>query len=170
MKDFRKTKLDMPPVKEFIKQQMDIHGLTRKQAKWQYNRLMEDEIWVNDLYQVNIARGDNVPNNMMGVPMIHLSIKRLDKQAVRDWRHMQSIKDSLVGPDHEGFELFPSGTRLVDGANQYHMFVFEDKDLRLPIGWAVRAVNYDPPEGSGVTQRGENEEQPTRNEAGNLLL
>jgi len=153
MKDFKQTTLNLPKVKDFIKKSMEVDGLTRKQAKWQYDRLKEDEIWVNDIYQVNIARGDNVPNNMMGVPMVHLSIKRLDKKPITDWRHKQAIKDSLVGPNHEGFELYPSATRLVDTANQYHLFVFDDPDLRLPIGWAVRAVKDDHHPDSGVTQR-----------------
>ena len=153
MKDFKQTTLNLPKVKEFIRKAMEVDGLTRKQAKWQYDRLKEDEIWVNDLYQVNIARGDNVPNNMMGVPMVHLSIKRLDKKPITDWRHKQAIKDSLVGPDHEGFELYPSATRLVDTANQYHLFVFDDPDLRLPIGWAVRAVKDDHHPDSHVAQR-----------------
>ena len=91
MKDFKQTTLNLPKVKEFIRKAMEVDGLTRKQAKWQYDRLKEDEIWVNDLYQVNIARGDNVPNNMMGVPMVHLSIKRLDKKPITDWRHKQAI-------------------------------------------------------------------------------
>lgn len=160
MKDFYQTTLNLPKVKDFIKKAMDVDGLTRKQAKWQYDRLKEDEIWVNGQYQVNIARGDNVPNNMFGVPMIHLSIKRIDKMPIRDWRHMQSIKDSLVGPEHEGFELFPAASRLVDAANQYHIWVFAEPEHRLPIGWATRAVNYDPPDNSGVTQRGADEELP----------
>jgi hypothetical protein len=162
MKDFWQTKLDLPKVKDYIKQQVELHGhlgMTRKIAKESYNRLKADEIWVNDLYQVNIARGDNVPNNMFGVPMIHLSVKRRDKKPIHDWRHMQTIKDSLVGPEHEGFELYPSATRLVDTANQYHIWVFEDAEHRMPIGWTTRAVDYNPPENSGVTQRPLDEEE-----------
>ena len=158
MKDFWKTKLNLPKVKDYIKQQVELHGdkgMTRKIAKEAYNRLKADEIWVNDLYQVNISTGDNVPNNMMGVEMIHLSIKRRDKKAITDWRHMQSIKDSLVGQENEGFQLFPAASRLVDTANQYHLFVFADPEMRLPIGWSARAVDYEPAENSGVTQRAE---------------
>lgn len=159
MKAFHQTKLALPKVKDYIDNLMDVYRVTRKQAKDQYNQLKQDEIWVNDLYQVNIARGDNVPNNLMGVAMIHLSVKRLDKGAIHDWRHMQSIKDSLVGQDNEGFELYPSASRLVDAANQFHMFVFEDPTLRLPIGWAARAVESVIPEGSGATQRPITEEE-----------
>lgn len=159
MKEFYQTKLDLPPVKKFIKQMMDDYGISRADAKTHYNQLKLDEIWVNDLYQVNIARGENVPNNNFGVDMIHLSIKRLDKSAIHDWRHMQAIKDSLVGQENEGFELYPAASRLVDGANQFHMFVFADPEMRLPIGWAVRGVDYEG-KGTGVSQRPAEEDGP----------
>jgi len=153
MKDFKRSKLKPIKSKDFIDSLMSEHGITRREAKWQLNRLKEDEIWVNDQYQVNISRGANVPNNNFGVDMIHLSIKRLDKKPIHDWRHMQAIKDSLVGQEHEGFELYPAASRLVDAANQFHLFVFADPEHRLPIGWATRAVVDTPPENSGVTQR-----------------
>lgn len=172
MTPFKKSKLKLPHPKTFIAEQMLLykkHGITRAIAKENYNRLKSDSIWINDTYQVNIAYGDNVPNNMFGVEMIHLSIKRRDKKTVRDWRDIQQIKNELVGPDHEGFELFPAENRLVDGANQYHIFCFAEPERYLPIGWRARAVNYEPPLNSGVTQRPEGQSQeeedaPTKEE------
>lgn len=149
MDAFYRTKLILPPVKEYLRQCMDDYGVTRSQAKEQYNRLKKDEIWCNDSYQVNIDR--DPPNNRMGVAMIHLSIKRLDKEAVHDWRHFQEIKNELVGPDHEGFEIYPLEDRLVDAANQYHMYVFADADTKLPIGFEARGVCYE--NVGGATQR-----------------
>lgn len=53
---------------------------------------------------------------------VHLSIKRLDKEPMGDWREMLRIKNELVGEEAEAVELFPSMTRLVDAANQFHLW------------------------------------------------
>lgn len=70
--------------------------------------------------------------------MMHLSIKRQDREPVTDWRHKQEIKNMLVGPEFEAVELFPAESRVVDTANQYHLWVFGDtgalRDLGFPVG------------------------------------
>jgi hypothetical protein len=58
---------------------------------------------------------------------IHLSIRHIDRKAIRDWRHFQRIKNELAGESREGMEVFPPEEFLVDTANQYHLFV-------LPVG------------------------------------
>lgn len=93
--------------------------------------LEQDDIWMNDTYQVNVRDCGE---------MVHLSIKRLDKEAIRDWRDFQEIKNQLVGPENEGIELYPAESRLCDSANQYHLWVLKDPTARLPVGWNVRAV------------------------------
>ena len=79
-------------------------------------------------------------------PMYHLSIKRNDKKPFRDWRSLQEIKNLLIGPEHEGVELFPAESRLVDSANQYHLYVFKSPGMKLPFGWTTRFVDdeFDP--------------------------
>lgn len=78
-----------------------------------------DEAWMNDLYQCVVRHKAN--------GMTHLSIKRHDRAAVRDWRHLQAIKNDVCGEEREGVELFPAESRLVDTANEYHIWV-------LPLG------------------------------------
>ena len=51
--------------------------------------------------------------------MFWLSIKRRDRAPVHDWRELQQIKNMIVGDEHEGFEVYPAESRLVDTANQY---------------------------------------------------
>lgn len=103
------------------------------------------KLWMNDKYQVAIYR----PDKNTGLvdagwpPMIHLSIKRLDKKPINDWREMQEIKNELVGPEHEAVELFPAESRKVDLANQYHLWVFANPEHRFPFGFASRAVQYE---------------------------
>lgn len=96
----------------------------------------DEEVWINDIYQVAVRRGLKVGE----YTICHLSIKRHDRQAVMDWRHMQWIKNQLVGEECEGCELFPKESRLVDGANQFHMWVFEDPGNGFPFGFYHRIV------------------------------
>lgn len=98
------------------------------------------EVWLNDKYEVHVRKG--LPfAGIEGATMTHLSIKRLDRRALVDWREFQWIKNDIVGPENEGVELFPAESRLVDGANQYHIWVFEDPSIRWPLGWGTRLVS-----------------------------
>ena len=92
-------------------------------------------IYLNSRYTVFVYEANTGPE---WPPMIHLSIKRNDKEVIRDWRELQRIKNELVGPENEGIELFPAESRLVDTANQYHLFVLVNKDRRFPFGWETR--------------------------------
>lgn len=69
----------------------------------------------------------------------HLSIKRHDRMAARDWRHMMQIKNEVVGPEREAVELFPAESRLVDTANEYHLWVLPEGE-RFPFGYSSRSV------------------------------
>jgi hypothetical protein len=72
--------------------------------------------------------------------MWHLSIKRQDRMPVFGWRDIQTIKNEIIGPEHEAVQLFPAESRLVDGANQYHLYVLKDAALRFPFGFPKRVV------------------------------
>lgn len=150
MTPFRKSKLDLPPVKEFIARLIEDYGITRAEAKAQYNRLKTDQIWVNDLYQVNI---DYNEDGALGDKLIHLSIKRRDKKPIHDWRHLQQIKNELTHPEREAIELYPAESRVVDTANQYHLWVL-DPGGRVPCGWVHGTGRVDAGgSGRGVVQR-----------------
>lgn len=148
MTPFRKTTLNLSPVKQFIKEMVEDHGITRAQAKEQYNALKKDEVWVNDLYQVNI---DYNEDGALGENLIHLSIKRLDKEPIHDWRHLQEIKNMLTHPEREALELYPAESRVVDGANQFHLWVL-DPGGRIPAGWTHNTGRSENP-GRGGKQR-----------------
>ena len=90
-------------------------------------------------YQVN-AQTLEAPFGEFVGDVVWLSIKRRDKAPVHDWRDLQVIKNLNVGPEHEGFEIYPAESRLVDTANQYHVFVFLDPKVRLPVGFRTREV------------------------------
>lgn len=97
-----------------------------------------EAVWINSLYQVNVYR---VRALHQGTPdLLWLSIKRRDKTPVHDWRHFQRIKNEIVGPEFEGVELYPAESRLVDTANQYHLYVVDSKAFRFGFGFQSRAV------------------------------
>lgn len=96
------------------------------------HRAGKAEIYGNDRYTVTREEeGD----------FVHLAIHSRTRAAVgaHDWRHFQRIKNELAGPEREGVELFPAESRLVDTANEYHVFVFPE-GFRFPFGFSDRAV------------------------------
>jgi hypothetical protein len=137
------------PIKERIKLIQDqalkasgIH-LPHKEAKKIMQDFLEATHYKNDKYQVYMASKREAESmalseefKQMGIT--YLSIKRLDLEPIHDWRDMQEIKNQLCGKDREGIELYPAEDRVVDTANQYHMFVF-GKGYRIPLGFAKGA-------------------------------
>lgn len=108
-----------------------------------FNQRQPEEIYANDIYQVNVRRKIDSPfHNPSGEPvtLCHISIKRIDKKAKPDWRHFQWIKNEIVGEECEAVELYPKESRLVDGANQYHLWAFEDESMLWPLGFKHRMV------------------------------
>jgi hypothetical protein len=101
------------------------------------------ETWMNDVYTVLVVRDHPCGfKNDDGSPVLltWLSIRRNDRAAKPDWRDFQWIKNQLVGPENEGCELYPAESRLVDGANQFHLWVFQDTSLKFPFGFQERLV------------------------------
>lgn len=88
------------------------------------------EIWKNNHYQVFVRYFDAPEPFGRGA---HLSIKRNDREPIHDWRELQRIKTEIVGPEGEAVELYPAESRVVDTANQYHLWVFAE--YRFPFGF-----------------------------------
>ncbi len=65
--------------------------------------------------------------------LVHLSIKRNDKNPMHDWRDLQRIKNEILGAEEEAMELYPAESRLVDAANQYHVWCFVG--MKAPFGY-----------------------------------
>lgn len=91
-----------------------------------------DNIWLNSRYQVNVRAFKTA-----GIPMLHLSIKKLDKTRVgpERYRDFMRIKDELVGPEYEAIEIYPARSRETDTANQYHLWVVQSEGYRFPCGF-----------------------------------
>lgn len=95
-----------------------------------------DEVWVNDAYECQVRYLEQWVGRKGA---LHLSIKLKSRDTIHDWRHMQSIKNEVAGPEREGFELYPRESRLVDTSNQYHIWVLPE-DMDLPLGFNERVV------------------------------
>lgn len=146
---FERGRIDIPKPEELIARMKGHHTITLEEATREVERLKLQEIWINSIYQVNILRLK--PNETKGPELIHLSIKRRDKDTCHDWRDFQRIKNELVGPEFEAVELYPAESRLVDTANQYHLWVINDPTFRWPFGFGERLVIKE--SGGGATQR-----------------
>lgn len=97
----------------------------------------DQEQWMNDQYVVMKRVHPGTDENQEPTSLIHLSIRRHDRAAARDWRDFQRIKNQLAGPEWEGVEIYPAESRKVDGANQYHLWCLP---FRLPFGFHQRLV------------------------------
>lgn len=98
-------------------------------------------VYANDVYQVSVyAIGG--PNVKPEDQMLHLSLKRHDRAAVHDWRHLQAIKNEIAGPERVAVEIYPPESGLVDTSNQYHLWVFPP-GTELPFGFDERLVFSD---------------------------
>lgn len=116
------------------------HGFTFEQA---VDAVLTDTVghavFLSSEYQV-VVRDLNPEEKRRG-KWWHLSIKRVDRQPIHDWRDLQEIKNQLCGEECEGVEVYPAESRLVDTANQYHLWVCLDPNYRLPFGFSTREVS-----------------------------
>ena len=118
----------------------------------------EAEVYVNNRYQV--IKEVQYPSDPSLSPLVHLSIRHLDRRALHDWRDLQRIKNELVHPQSEGLELYPAENRLVDTSNQYHLWVFADPTFRLSFGFSERQVAEGPYTNAAVQSPWEPEDRP----------
>lgn len=132
MKALQRAEPVLPKWTSWCATMMQRTGMTPDELRRIYDEeFRTGETWMNDLYVV-IAK--QLPRGAT-----HLSIRRQDRKPCRDWRHFQQIKNQLCGPEREGLELYPAESRLVDGANSYHLWVMPE-GVKLQIGWSVRSV------------------------------
>jgi hypothetical protein len=129
----KKAGTTAPTWDEFVEVTPMVDGVPRTDV------LQEGEtMWQNKFYVV--FRHYLIPHQGHDGP-IHLSIRHRDRKAIRDWRHFQRIKNELAGKQREAIEIFPPEALLVDGANQYHLWVLSMGDT-TPFTWkSGRAVS-----------------------------
>lgn len=120
------TRTNVPKFSTWAATVMTATGCSMADAQRAYDEeLIAGEMWMNDLYVViHYKRGE----------LDHLSIRRQDRKPCRDWRDFQAIKNQLCGSEREAVELYPAESRVVDTANQFHLWVLPE-GLRVACGW-----------------------------------
>lgn len=113
-------------------------------ANWRYCTRCVN--FMNDTYHVAVDY--QTEHGFAGAVIAHLSIKRHDREPMHDWRVLQEIKNLILGEDAEAIELYPKESRVVDTANQYHLYAFLSVDgvefPMFPLGIAVGHKTDDP--------------------------
>jgi len=123
-----------PTIKARIKELTTGFGMTRKQAKETIKSAEPESLFINDKYVVSVFK--NEPHGFgSDVTVWHLSIRRQDREACEDWRDFQQIKNEICGNEREGLELYPAESRVMDAANQYHIFVIMNDGFLIPVGY-----------------------------------
>ena len=132
MKKFTRSDFSENTKKSIIGDIIARFKLDEPKAKLLCKQVTDCQVWVNDIYQVNLQNGIqakhyiHLKENQIE-DFLYLSIKRKDKEAIFDIEHLQQIKDELAGENRIAIELYPSQARVLDCANQYHLFVFPEK-------------------------------------------
>jgi hypothetical protein len=133
-----------PKTKKQIQEIAKKTGKPYKVIKDVLRKEEDAETWMNDKYVVFVERSED------GVG-VWLSMRRVDREPMTDWRDKQQIKNQLIGPECEAVELFPAESRLVDTANQFHLWGYADPSFSFPLGFDYRAVGSE--EAGGSKQR-----------------
>lgn len=123
-----------PPEVFSYQHHMQRWGVSKAQAKKFVRKFKEERVVRSRTHQVAINAFD-APRPFGGGTW--LSIKRVDRSVIDSREELAAIL-RVVLPGHGGFELLPAPRRLVDTANQYHVWAFPAERLRalveLPLG------------------------------------
>lgn len=95
------------------------------------------DVWANDRYVACVERRDTGPASGT---VRSVSVHRRDRKPIRDWRHMQAIKNDICGYETEAVELFPADSRLMDTSNEYWLWVLPPGQ-QFEIGFTERHVS-----------------------------
>lgn len=103
-----------------------------------------DETWWSPQYQAVVryaqSAEEDAPQGREG--LLHVSIHRHDRSPMRNWRHLQQIKNEIAGEDRWGVEVFPPESYLVDSANEYHLYVMP-VNADIPFAFHESIVSSD---------------------------
>tara|TARA_R110000765_G_scaffold187638_2_gene293171 strand:- start:558 stop:1097 length:540 start_codon:yes stop_codon:yes gene_type:complete len=78
-----------------------------------------DETWGNDRYTIGV--------HLLGADrdgFIELAIHNHKRTPHVPWRHLQQIKNEILGSEREAVQIFPAESRLVDTANEFWLYVY----------------------------------------------
>jgi len=92
------------------------------------------EKWQNDDYTVYITRYED--RRKWGAMTKLMIVGR--KGDGHRWSDMQAIKNHFCGEENEGVQFFPPQSEVRDFGDGYHVFVFDDPEMRTRIGFGAK--------------------------------
>ena len=125
-------------------------GVAKQYAKNLLRYMDSMTYWQNSTYFVSTKKRNGhgsydfakeTYNGVWTGESMWISFHRHDREPVIDWRDMQNSKNDVAGPEWEAIQIFPSESRLMDTANEYHMFAFNGE---LPIGFFIGRAIQEP--------------------------
>jgi len=145
----KKRKGPTPPVKRWAPFQLDVRSPFPD----------GDIMYGNGWWTVRVKFLE--PDQGMDGPL-WLSIHDRPRSTRHDWREFQRVKNEVCGPEREAVELYPRESRLIDTANEYHLFVLPVGEL-VPFGWDIgRLTEVDVTEADTQQAMAEMGVDPTR--------
>lgn len=84
-------------------------------------KLEEGESWWRNSFYTVFRKELDPDIGLEGA--IRLDIKRNDDKAVRDWRHLQRVKNEVVDEEREAAEIFPPQSMVTSLDHQHHLFI-----------------------------------------------
>ena len=145
---------------EWFREQQRVQVATMIKAQYpditdgQIDDLMNDETWGNDRYTVTVHFLDGDRDGF-----VEITIHNHRRTTHIPWRHLQQIKNEVLGPDREAVQLFPAEDRLVDTANEYWLYAYPVgkapmRNRRTKVGMDHgRNVGYEMPDGFGRSRQ-----------------
>ena len=146
MNPLTKCELNLKPIKqqitELVARSVEIGApLSRKEAKVFLNERLRASVYGNEIYTVLMWQGKDVDTYLHEMVVdawsgkcAYLSIRRNDREPCDSWRDFQEIKNQLCGPEREAVQVYPAESRLMDTANQYHLWVMPEGEI-FPMGY-----------------------------------
>jgi hypothetical protein len=108
---------------------------TKEKADLAYDAHCTKQFWFSEVYSVTLDKqcrerwaDEQIHKSFGGNPLWHMKINRLDRAPCHHWQVFQTIKNLIVGSEFEAIELYPAHSRLMDAANEYHLWILAPKD------------------------------------------
>jgi hypothetical protein len=114
------------------------------QAGWCGGAKQVDEAWANNFYTVDVIHHKHEDSSLW---VTQLVISPIDAaSAIHDWRHLQRVKNEVLGNDQEAFEVYPPESNLMDRSNCFHLWAYPDgRRLSQPLADVPRSVEPSSP-------------------------
>ena len=102
-----------------------------------------EQYWRNSFYTVMVKYLDLAEGESGG---IRLDIRHNQNKPIREWKHLQRIKNELIGEEREAMEIFPPQSMVTDMSNMHHLFA-------APVGVSSVYVYEEKLAQTGLTPR-----------------